>query len=124
MPRIANGRVVDDAPSENRERKNRVLTWDEFTRAPGQSSRNQHAAPNRESKEEVKKEPVKELTMQAPATVAQYLARLLHLEEYNLPIPRENPAIRLNAVFLVFFAFFTFLFGYKMAVLLGVLYFL
>ena len=67
---------------------------------------------------------MKELTMQAPATVAQYLARLLHLEECNLPIPRENPVIRLNAVFLVFFAFFTFLFGYKMAVLLGVLFFL
>ena len=34
MPRIANGRVVDDKPAEKREAKNRVLTWGEFTKAP------------------------------------------------------------------------------------------
>lgn len=118
MPRIANGKIVDDAPSENRERKSRVLTWDEFTKTPRPSSQNQHASSNREERDQSKKEDVKQLTVKAPATVTQYLARILHIEEYNLLIPRENPVIRINAVFLVFFALFTFLFGYKMAVYL------
>ena len=115
MPRIANGRVVDDKPAEKREVKNRVLTWDEFTKAPrgGAKAPNElRSRPADEKKTTDERIPAQPLVN----TVAQYLMQLLHLEDYNLSIPQENPVVRVNAVFLVFFLLFTLLFGYKMAV--------
>ena len=115
MPRIANGRVVDDKPAEKRQVKNRVLTWDEFTKAPRGGAK----APNelRSRPTDEKKTTDERIPTQPPVnTVAQYLMHLLHLEDYNLSIPLENPVVRVNAVFLVLFLLFTLLLGYKMAV--------
>ena len=115
MPRIANGRVIDDEPGEKREVKNRVLTWDEFTK----TSRGNAKAPNElRSRPGNEKSAARESMPDQPPvnTVTQYLMHLLHLEDYNLSIPQENPVVRVNAVFLVLFLLFTMLLGYKMAV--------
>ena len=62
------------------------------------------------------KEKEVEVAPPVPPSIPQYLAHALNLENYNLEIPQANPLVRINAVYLVIFLFFTLIFGYKMAV--------
>ena len=49
-------------------------------------------------------------------SVVSYLSNALHLTEYKLRIPSQNPVVVIDAAYFVLFLIFTVLFGYKMAV--------
>lgn len=55
-----------------------------------------------------------------PSGIIQFFSSMLGLEDYNLKIPNDNPTVVINAVYFLFFLFFTLIFGYKMAVLCSI----
>lgn len=118
MPRIVNGQIVNDEPTRKEPERNRIRTWNDIQsgkpihHGEGHSLKNRGASEKQTDKKEV------ELETPPPASIPQYLAHALGLENMNISIPPSNPLFTFNVVFILLFLFFTCIFGYKMAVLL------
>ena len=116
MPHIVNGEIVnDDAPHREPEKK-RIRTWNDITASPSTNHGEGHTLRNRNTPNKNTQEKEVEVAPPVPPSIPQYLAHALNLENCNLEIPQANPLVRINAVYLVIFLFFTLIFGYKMAV--------
>ena len=116
MPRIVNGEIVnDDAPRREPEKK-RIRTWNDITASPSTNHGEGHTLRNRNTPEKNTQEKQEEVAPPVPPSIPQYLSHALGIENYNLEIPQNNPTVRINAVYLIIFLFFTLIFGYKMAV--------
>lgn len=121
MPHIVNGEIVnDDAPHREPEKK-RIRTWKDITESPATNHGEGHTLRNRNTPEKNTQQKEVEVAPPVPPSIPQYLSHALRLKNYNLEIPQNNPTVRINAVYLVMFLFFTLIFGYKMAVILFVI---
>ena len=115
MPRIVNGQIVDDEPAKSPSDKPRVMTWRNFSERPTAEEGTRNRASNQDKPEEKKGEAP---PPPPPSGIVQFFSSMLGIENYNLKIPNDNPTVVINAVYFLFFLFFTLIFGYKMAVIL------
>lgn len=117
MPRIVNGQIVNDEPAKGPSDRPRVMTWRNFSEKPAGGEGVHNRAGNQGKPDE------KQDTAPAappPSGIIQFFSSMLGLEDYNLKIPNDNPTVVINAVYFLFFLFFTLIFGYKMAVLCSI----
>lgn len=117
MPRIVNGQVVEDSPAKRETERKRMYTWNDIrsNNVPSAHKEENTASVRRQGPgKENEKTPVEETP--AIPSVVSYLSNALHLTEYKLKIPTQNPVVVIDAAYFVLFLFFTLLFGYKMAV--------
>ena len=117
MPRIVNGQIVNDDVPQREPPKNRIRTWNDIQSGRPISREDSSTLRNRTQGEKKPETKETELVTPPPASIPQYLINAFGLENYNLSIPPSNPVVTINAVFLILFVFFTFIFGYKMAVI-------
>ena len=117
MPRIVNGQVVEDRPAKRETEKKRMYTWNDI-RSNNVPSAHEKENTTRMRSQGTGKESEKAPVEETPAipSVVGYLSSALHLTEYKLRIPTQNPVVVIDAAYFVLFLFFTVLFGYKMAV--------
>lgn len=113
MPRIVNGKVVEDDPPKGQADKPRIMTWNDIT---SHSSTSESGFRNRASQQAKPEEKKALATPPPPASVIHYISNMLGLQDYNLRIPKDNPTVVLNAAYGVVLLFFTLIFGLKMAV--------
>lgn len=117
MPRIVNGQVVEDYPAKRDTEKKRMYTWNDIRSNNIPSAQGKETTTRMRNQgvgKENEKEPVEEIP--AIPSVVRYISNALHITEYKLKIPTQNPVVVIDAAYFVLFLFFTVLFGYKMAV--------